>query len=80
MWGDREVLSLDGRTFTEKTFSAALKVQFTPTLVFPLRRQASVYRHGSTFGLPEHPRNRPAGPYRRISAVVPALNEKSFPG
>ena len=35
MWGDREVLSLEGRTFTEKTFSAALKVQFTPTLVFP---------------------------------------------
>ena len=34
MWGDREVLSLEGRTFTEKTFSAALKVQFTPTLLF----------------------------------------------
>ena len=34
MWGDREVLSLNGRTFTEKTFSAALGVRFTPTLVF----------------------------------------------
>jgi thioredoxin-related protein len=34
MWGDREIVSIQGKTFTEKTFAAALKVQYTPTLVF----------------------------------------------
>jgi thioredoxin-related protein len=34
MWGDREVVSVAGQDFTEKTFAAALKVQYTPTLVF----------------------------------------------
>lgn len=34
MWGDREVTDLAGRTLTEKAFAAALKVQFTPTLLF----------------------------------------------
>lgn len=34
MWGDREVFAIDGKTFTEKTFAAAMRVQFTPTLVF----------------------------------------------
>jgi thioredoxin-related protein len=34
MWGDREVVSLAGKTYTEKTFAAALKVQFTPTILF----------------------------------------------
>jgi thioredoxin-related protein len=32
--GDREVVSIAGKSFTEKTFSAALKVQYTPTLIF----------------------------------------------
>lgn len=34
MWGDREVVSVAGRSFSEKSFAAALKVQYTPTLVF----------------------------------------------
>lgn len=34
MWGDREVTGLDGKVYTEKNYSAALKVQFTPTLMF----------------------------------------------
>jgi thioredoxin-related protein len=34
IWGDNEVVWLDGRTYTEKTLAAALKVQFTPTLLF----------------------------------------------
>jgi thioredoxin-related protein len=34
MWGDREVISVADQDFTEKTFAAALKVQYTPTLVF----------------------------------------------
>lgn len=34
MWGDREVVTVEGQAFTEKQFAAALKVQFTPTLLF----------------------------------------------
>lgn len=34
MWGDREVISVAGQEFTEKTFAAALKVQYTPTVIF----------------------------------------------
>jgi len=34
MWGDREVVTVGGEQYTEKTFAAALKVQFTPTLIF----------------------------------------------
>ena len=34
MWGDREITYLDGSHYIEKTFAEALKVQFTPTLIF----------------------------------------------
>ena len=34
MWGDREVVQVGGRTFTEKTLAGALKVDYTPTLLF----------------------------------------------
>jgi hypothetical protein len=34
IWGDREVTLADGRRLPEKRFAAALKVQFTPTLLF----------------------------------------------
>ena len=34
MWGDREVTNVDGRKYTEKDFAVALKVQFTPTMMF----------------------------------------------
>ncbi|MCP4490515.1 MAG: thioredoxin fold domain-containing protein [Gammaproteobacteria bacterium] len=34
MWGDRQVVSISGQSFTEKSFAAALRVQYTPTLVF----------------------------------------------
>ena len=34
MWGDREVVSVDGKTFNEKSYSASRKVWFTPTLLF----------------------------------------------
>ncbi|HHO67851.1 MAG TPA: thioredoxin [Gammaproteobacteria bacterium] len=34
MWGDAEVTGLDGRQLTEKQFAAAMKVMFTPTLLF----------------------------------------------
>lgn len=31
LWGDREVVSIGEQDFTEKTFAAALRVQYTPT-------------------------------------------------
>ncbi len=34
MWGDREILTVDGQTYSEKSFAEALRVQFTPTLIF----------------------------------------------
>ena len=34
MWGDREVVSVGGRNFTEKSFSEALQIKYTPTLMF----------------------------------------------
>lgn len=34
MWGDREVVSVKGDTYTEKEFAKALSVQFTPTILF----------------------------------------------
>ena len=34
IWGDREVTWSDGRAMSEKQLAAALKVQFTPTLLF----------------------------------------------
>ena len=32
--GDREVTNMDGKRYTEKTYAEALKVQFTPTMLF----------------------------------------------
>ncbi len=34
MWGDREVTDLKGKQVSEKVFARAMKVQFTPTLLF----------------------------------------------
>lgn len=34
MWGDREVIDFNGDGITEKEFSKALKIQFTPTMVY----------------------------------------------
>jgi thioredoxin-related protein len=34
LWGDREVVATDGQTYTEKSLAAALKVNYTPTLIF----------------------------------------------
>ena len=34
MWGDREVTDRSGEAVTEKAFAAALRVQYTPTLLF----------------------------------------------
>ncbi|HYA46521.1 MAG TPA: thioredoxin fold domain-containing protein [Burkholderiales bacterium] len=34
VWGDREVTGFDGQTMSEKEFARAMRVQFTPTLLF----------------------------------------------
>ncbi len=34
MWGDRHLTYVDGKQYTEKTLAAALKIQFTPTILF----------------------------------------------
>ncbi len=34
IWGDREMVGLDGVKHTEKSYAASQKVQFTPTLLF----------------------------------------------
>jgi thioredoxin-related protein len=44
IWGDREVTWTDGRTMSEKELARALKVQFTPTLLFLDERGAVVVR------------------------------------
>jgi thioredoxin-related protein len=44
IWGDREVTASDGRKLPEKKFAAALKIQFTPTLLFFDDKGALVHR------------------------------------
>ncbi len=34
MWGDREVVSVGGNDYSEKSFAEALGIQYTPTLLF----------------------------------------------
>ena len=44
IWGDREVTAPDGRKLTEKRYATALKIQFTPTLVFFDEKGAVTHR------------------------------------
>ena len=44
IWGDREVTAPDRKTYSEKTYAALLKVQFTPTLLFFDEKGAIVLR------------------------------------
>ncbi|MEA1890470.1 MAG: thioredoxin fold domain-containing protein [Pseudomonadota bacterium] len=44
MWGDREVVGLDGRETTEKEFAIANKIMFTPTLQFLNEQGGQVLR------------------------------------
>ena len=34
IWGDRTLIDVDGKEYTEKTFAEANKIQFTPTIFF----------------------------------------------
>lgn len=49
MWGDREVTDLAGEITTEKAFAAALRVQYTPTLLFLNERGGVVIRINGYF-------------------------------
>lgn len=44
IWGDREVIDLDGQPTSEKVFAAGLKVKFTPTLLMLNEAGAVVLR------------------------------------
>lgn len=44
MWGDRELTDWNSRDWSEKEFSAFMKIQFTPTLVFLNSKGDSVLR------------------------------------
>ncbi len=44
IWGDREVTLADGRTLSEKSFAEALKVMFTPTLLFLNETAGAAFR------------------------------------
>ncbi len=52
MWGDREIISIGGRSYTEKTFAEALKVQYTPTILF-LNEQGKVILRLNGYYSPE---------------------------
>jgi thioredoxin-related protein len=49
IWGDREVVWMDGKARIEKDFAAHLKVQFTPTVLFLDERGAVVARLNGYF-------------------------------
>ena len=49
MWGDREVTDIQGSRTTEKAFAAALRVQYTPTLLFMDENGAVVVRINGYF-------------------------------
>lgn len=44
MWGDREVVSVGGNDYTEKSFADALGIKYTPTLLFFDENKKVVHR------------------------------------
>ena len=44
MWGDRDVISVAGTDYTEKSFAAALNIKYTPTLLFFDENKKVVHR------------------------------------
>ena len=44
IWGDRPIVHVDGQEYVEKTYAEAMKVQFTPTVVFFNEQGEVVYR------------------------------------
>ena len=92
LWGDREVVWVDGRRMTEKELGDALEVQFTPTLLFfdeagkvvvrlngysPPQRFAAVLDYVATRR--EH--RETLADYLKVNAIrkaSPSLHEQSF--
>lgn len=68
MWGDREVVQIGGQNFTEKTFASALKVQYTPTIIF-LNEQGKVAARLNGYYPPEH--------FRTVLQYVAEKREKN---
>jgi len=68
MWGDREVVTIGGKPYTEKNFAAALRVNFTPTLVF-LDEQGKVALRINGYYTPDK--------FRLVLAYVTGHTEKS---
>ena len=44
MWGDRDVISVAGEDYSEKSFAAALNIKYTPTLLFFDEHKKVVHR------------------------------------
>ena len=44
MWGDREVVSVAGNNYTEKSFAEALQIQYTPTLLFFNKKKKVIHQ------------------------------------
>ena len=44
MWGDKEIISVAGNDYTEKSFASALKIKYTPTLLFFNEEKKVVHR------------------------------------
>ena len=70
LWGDREVTWIDGRRMTEKELGRALKVQFTPTLLF-LDEQGAVALRLNGYSPPES--------FRHALDYASARMEKQLP-
>jgi thioredoxin-related protein len=44
MWGDRDVISVAGKDYSEKSFAAALDIKYTPTLLFFNENKKVIHR------------------------------------
>lgn len=86
IWGDREVTWTDGKTYTEKAFAAALKVQFTPTLIFFDERGGIALRLNGyypphkfeaalTYASARHPRKETFAAFLQREAREPAVGK-----
>ena len=73
MWGDREVTDLDGNLTTEKEFARALRVMFTPTLLFLDEQGVVVLRMNGYY--PPHLFNTALDYGARYSGSDPSFRE-----
>lgn len=67
MWGDREVVSVAGNDYTEKSFSEALGIKYTPTLLFFDENKKVVHQVNGYL---------PPDDFQRVMAYVAEKKEK----